>query len=280
MTGHEQDRPGDYDYTNYVPEHFASHKGDGVKEFLSRHQETVKRLALRPGLEVIDVGGGSGELTALLAHYGCQVTYVDVSPQAVDFATALCRAALDADAFGRIRFITGDLTCEEAPVRYATLVHQFDLVLNIDVWEHLPPDRCSRLLAVLCLFVKPDGLVHIETAPNRLIADLLRGTARLLLGVKGGYKDQQIHVNEQTYWSFAKALSGQAGFRFKIDPVLHPGWVYGEAICAFGARKPGWFIEKSVLLVSRVIDALSKVPGLNRLVCHGFAARSVPDARR
>jgi SAM-dependent methyltransferase len=79
------------------------------------------RLAgLRPGLSVLDLACGHGQMANRLATRGCQVTGLDSSQVFLDRA----RADADADAAKvNVEYVTGDL-------RQLPWTHRFDRVLN------------------------------------------------------------------------------------------------------------------------------------------------------
>ena len=65
---------------------------------------TLQALALEPGEEVLEVGTGSGFLTACLAHLARAVTSIDIH---ADFLEA-ARARLDAAGIGNVRLENAD----------------------------------------------------------------------------------------------------------------------------------------------------------------------------
>lgn len=120
-------------------------------------------LNLLPPIDtVLDVGCGEGWFAAEFKRRGCRVHGLD-------------HPSTDAVALVPIDFIPADLT---RPLR-AQLTGRFDLVVSLEVAEHLPPERASSFVADLCAL-----------APIVLFSAAIPG--------QGGVN----HVNEQwpDYW--------------------------------------------------------------------------------
>ena len=116
-------------------------------------------LELRPGMSVLDLACGHGELTNRLAARGCQVTGLDSS------AVFLDRARADAAAAGvSAEYVAGDM-------RQLPWTGRFDRVLNWSTAFGYFDDTTNR--AVL------DGIVRVLRPTGRLAMDLDNLTAFL-----------------------------------------------------------------------------------------------------
>lgn len=107
--------------------------------------DAIGRLKLPPGARLLDVGCGSGAMLVHLRSFG-SVTGIDVNPEAVE--RALARGV------GPVRVAAA----EQLP--FAD--HAFELVVCLDVLEHLPDDRLA--LAELRRVTAPGGYL-IATVP-------------------------------------------------------------------------------------------------------------------
>lgn len=265
-------------YSDFVKEHLP-HLGVSVDDCRRMLAQTLKKLRIARNAHVLDIGGGSGTLAAVLASEGCRVTLLEVSRQNVEYAKRVTRQALDDESLGRIRFVVGDLTEKEVPDGLlAELRGPFDVITNRAVWEHLTPEQCGNLLRNCQYLVASDGYLYIETQPTRPLADVLRLCRKRVLRVGGGFKEAGIHINEQSYASFRTSLAKCTWAHFSVEPVLYDGWLYGEAKCNLPRAHPARLALPIIWCVSIVLDALSHLPLLKRHLCYGLAAISKPLA--
>jgi SAM-dependent methyltransferase len=124
----------------------ADSAGEAVAEL------TWRLLDLRPGMSVLDLACGHGELASLLAARGCRVTGLDSS------AVFLDRARADAAAAGvSVEYVTGDM-------RQLPWTGRFDRVVNWSTAFGYFDDTANR--AVL------DGIVRVLRPGGRLAMDL------------------------------------------------------------------------------------------------------------
>lgn len=120
------------------------------------------------GLDVLDLGGGTGGDAVRLALLGHRVTVVDPSPDAL---ASLQRRAADADSGSAVRGIQGDT----ADLLDHVGPQSFDLVICHGVLEHV--DDPAEALTAVATALRPGGHVSVVVA-GRLAAV----TARALAG--------------------------------------------------------------------------------------------------
>ena len=102
----------------------------------------LDRGLIRPG-RVLDVGCGPGRNALHLARAGFTVDAVDLSPEAVSWASARAReAGVD------VRFRCGDVFAVDGT---------YDLVYDSGCFHHLPPHRRISYLALLDRVLAPGG---------------------------------------------------------------------------------------------------------------------------
>ena len=80
------------DYYQRAPEHSRLQSGVSQLEF-ARTQEIVSRYLDRPGLVIVDVGGGPGAYAAWLSELGHEVHLIDPVPGLVEHARSLLTAS-------------------------------------------------------------------------------------------------------------------------------------------------------------------------------------------
>ena len=108
---------------------------------------------------ILDIGCGNGYLAAALTEAGWQVTGIDMSQSGIDQAKR---------AHPEIDFLVGSAE-EDLKERYGPEV--FDIVISVDVIEHLYRPRC--LVENAFSLLKPEGLVVLVTPYHGYLKNLL-----------------------------------------------------------------------------------------------------------
>lgn len=208
----------------YTEEYFLN-ACEGYQEFTESQGERLSRrlsaafavAAVQPGMKVLDVGCGRGEILRHCARLGADAYGVDYAPVAVDMARKA--VAGERQAPGKTGVAQSDAKRLPFPSGY------FDRALMFDVVEHLYPWELSQSLAEIARVLKPGGAFIIHTAPNvwydRYAYPLVR-LVRTAMGQGERYPKNpralnvsanvEVHVNEQSQWSLQRTLK-QAGFR-------------------------------------------------------------------
>jgi SAM-dependent methyltransferase len=232
---------------------------EGYEEFLSnagahlsrRLHQAFEAAEVAPGMRVLDVGCGRGEIVRHCAGLGIRAYGVDYAPVAL-------RMAQDA----------GDVYQADAKwLPFPTAF--FDRVLMFDIVEHLHPWELDQALAEARRVLCHDGRLIIHTAPNawydRHAYPVVRWV-RTLMGQGGKYPQDpraviphnlDVHVNEQSVVSLWRVLR-RAGFRAQVWLDTPPqnrqeGWVLQIARHVLFNWPPfRWFFEREVFAVARV----------------------------
>ena len=202
---------------------------EGYEEFSETHGERLSRrlsaafaiAAVQPGMKVLDVGCGRGEILRHCARLGADAFGIDYAPVAIEMSARLVAAERDGEQQppGKIGVSQADAKRLPFPTAY------FDRVLMFDVVEHLFPWELDQSLAEIRRVLKPGGAFIVHTAPNvwydRYAYPLVR-FVRTLVGQGNHYPKNpralnvsanvDVHVNEQSQWSLRRALQ-RAGFR-------------------------------------------------------------------
>jgi SAM-dependent methyltransferase len=145
-----QDYPQSYEFENRYVDHEMAHIGH------------VFATGLCPvaGKEVLEFGCNVGATSVVLAHYGANVTAVDISADSLDLAR------LNAQRYGvagRIRF---QLLKPGKPLPFTG--SSFDVVTCNSVLEYVSPELLPSVQRELSRVLRPGGLLLVFGTSNRV----------------------------------------------------------------------------------------------------------------
>ncbi|OOC09709.1 cyclopropane fatty acyl phospholipid synthase [Thioalkalivibrio halophilus] len=111
----------------------------------------ARKLHLEPGMRVLELGGGFGELARFLAaEHGCEVDSYNISRQQVEYARGLCEG-LPVDV-------------RQQDYREAAREsRQYDRVVSIGLMEHVGPQNFRAFFELARARLKPGGLMLLHT---------------------------------------------------------------------------------------------------------------------
>ncbi len=140
--------------------------GEIAKSIETGAEEFVARLDLKPGMKVLDVACGTGNLAIPAAHAGADVTGIDIAPNLIEQAQA--RAA---DERLEARFDVGD--AEALPYDDAS----FDVVMTMFGAMFAPrPDMTAAELIRVC---KPGGVIAMANwTPEAFTGQMFKTNAK------------------------------------------------------------------------------------------------------
>jgi len=189
-------------------------KGNSVQSFWHRQKfrEVLSEATITPQSVVADIGCGPGLLIYQLPKNKLTVA-VDVSEQAVNFATALNRKAG--------KKVNGVVAlAEKLPFRDNT----FDCIFMVEVIEHMPPEAEARALKEVRRVLKPGGQFIMTTPNYRSAWPLIEFFWSKMNPVN--YLEQ--HINKKNPATVRKSLTA-AGFKvvkirtfFLASPFIAP----------------------------------------------------------
>lgn len=165
--------PGDDPYAAVAP--FYDLEYGGYDADLTLYLE----LARRTGGPILELGCGTGRVTAALARAGYEVVGLDNSPAML----ARAEARLDPDLKGRVRLVRADMAGFD-------LGRQFALaIVPLGTFGHLTtPEAQLRCLGAVRRHLRPGGLLGLDL-PNPLAPGFLDDDPALILHrvwVEGG----------------------------------------------------------------------------------------------
>lgn len=248
----------------YTEEYFLS-ACEGYDEFIASEGEQLSRrlkaafeiAAVEPGMKVLDVGCGRGEIMRHCIELGATAYGFDYAPVAV-------RMTRDVLTSHHQPLLVAQSDAKKMP--YPSGI--FDRVLMFDVVEHLHPWELHEALLEVHRVLKPNGRFIIHTAPNiwydQYAYPFVR-RFRTLLGEGEKYPanprqflvehNQDVHVNEQSLLSMRRTLNA-AGFKAHIwldSPPQHRHENPALALMrylAFNLPPMRWFFEREIFAVA------------------------------
>jgi len=111
----------------------------------------ARKLHLEPGMRVLELGGGFGELARYLAaEHDCEIVSFNISRQQVDYARRLCRG------------LPVDVRLQD----YREAMNEtggFDRVVSVGLMEHVGPKNYRGLFELVGARLKSGGLALLHT---------------------------------------------------------------------------------------------------------------------
>lgn len=188
---------------------FIASKGDRLPPRMAR---ALLLMNLRPGMRVLDMGCGRGEIVLHAAKRGAKVVGIDYSADCLRLTRRTLEIASERDQ-GRVILSHADAMA--IPLRNEV----FERVLMLDIVEHLQDWQLSHVLREAYRVLSPKGYLVLHTLPNRWALEygypLLRLLSRRLPGTPRSDVERSVHINEQDPLSLKRALD-EAGFAFEI----------------------------------------------------------------
>ncbi|MCK5429696.1 MAG: class I SAM-dependent methyltransferase, partial [Anaerolineales bacterium] len=131
-------------------------------------KETIVNEYILPDMHVLEIGCGTGTLTAMIAEKGAVVTAIDASPMM--FAEAQKKISTwNLEERVTLKFMDATLLGETFPP------DSFDLIISTLVFSELPSNQQSYVLEACLNLLAPGGhlLIADEVIPSRLLQRLL-----------------------------------------------------------------------------------------------------------
>lgn len=204
-----------------------------------RLQNLLSKVTFNSKMKVLDVGCGRGDVALFVAQKVKETVGIDYSKAGIAIAKRIQKKA-PASISRKIKFFEMDIKTLNFPDNY------FDVIICIDVIEHLYKDETEIALQELSRVLKKNGVLFIHTGPNKLLYDyvypwfiwpmnqvitridqLIKGkTYQPLPKQPRTQAELEQHVNEPTY--------------FYLQDLFKRHHFSGEIEMEVGFRKEGW----------------------------------------
>jgi len=143
-----------------------------------RIRKQIVQTYIKPGLEILDIGCGTGSLIIDAAKSGANATGLDIS----NGMLAVARKRIDSSA------VSDKIALYHAGVVELDRLfeeNQFDLIVSTLVFSELYTEERALALSQIKKVLKPDGTLVIatEVRPERLLKKIIHFLARLPLSI-------------------------------------------------------------------------------------------------
>lgn len=189
--------------------------------------EVDRALGAVKGLDLLDVGAGTGRHAIRLAERGARVT-------AVDFSEEMLARARKKPGADQVRWRSHDVA---RPLPFAT--GSFDRVLSALVLEHIPVDQLTPFFRELGRVARDSGVI-VVTAMH---------PAMFLKGVSANFRDEEGEVRPRSY---AATVSDYVMGAIQADLVIAAlsEHVVDEELAARNERSRKWLGWPALLVMT------------------------------
>ncbi len=250
-------------------EQYFLHVCEGHQEFRSsegtylsqRLAEALAVAGIAPGMRVLDVGCGRGEILRSTVALGARAYGVDYARAAVQLSRQVTQQDEGSDAPAGVY--------QASALFLPFQADSFDRVFMLDIVEHLYPAELDVALSEARRVLRPGGRVVVHTAPNvwydRYAYPLVR-LVRVAMGQGSRYprdpraiipENVHVHVNEQSALSLRRGLRAR-GFHavraWLSTPEQHrqeSGLFRAARWLLFSVAPFRWFFEREVFAVGQ-----------------------------
>jgi ubiquinone/menaquinone biosynthesis C-methylase UbiE len=214
--------PSVYDENYYLNVCLGSEefKKSGGKSINTEIKDMLKDVPLKKDMRVLDVGCGRGDINLYIGRKVKESVGIDYSKTAIKIANNI-KKDLSNELSKKLSFKLMNATNLDFEDNY------YDLVIAIDIFEHLTPKELSKCISEVKRVLKPNGILFVHTGTNKLLYDVIYKNYTLPLNKFITKLDKKIfsknypslpkdprtkeekkqHVNEPTYKSLQTLFS-------------------------------------------------------------------------
>lgn len=134
----------------------------GGKKLHKRIIYLLSQIELKPSMRVLDVGCGRGDITLRIASKTQVAVGIDYSPDAIKIAKDTARN-FPLSIQKKTKFAVMDIKTINFPDDY------FDMVIAIDVFEHLYKEELEQAMREISRTLKKNGTLFVHTGANKTL---------------------------------------------------------------------------------------------------------------
>jgi len=184
-----------------TPEFFIKTQGKNLRPRITASLELAD---LQPGMRILDIGCGRGEVVLHCGRLGINAVGIDYSEPALELARQ-AKATHSQEEQTKMRFIQGDIS-------ELLDTESFDRIFMLDIVEHLHDQQLNEIFRKCHRLLKPDGFMIIHTLPNKWVYDItyskiIRLFMPWLPKNPRTKKEKSIHINEMTILHLSQLLT-------------------------------------------------------------------------
>lgn len=203
-------------------------KKSGGKKIHPRVKKLLQQIEVNKSTKILDVGCGRGDIILYLGRNSKEAIGVDYSREAIELANST-KKNFSNIMQKKVRFEVMNIKTLSFSDNY------FDVVICIDVLEHLCKNEANQALREIKRVLKKDGVLFLQTGINKLLYDfaykyyifpvnkIITGIDKFLREIKyeslpqdpRTIDEKRQHVNEPTYF-YLKSLLKKFKFEGKI----------------------------------------------------------------
>ncbi|MDO8660121.1 MAG: class I SAM-dependent methyltransferase [Candidatus Parcubacteria bacterium] len=207
-------------------------KESGGKKLFPRLKTLLRQITINKSTRILDVGCGRGDIALYLGKNAKEAIGVDYSREAIKLANS-AKKNFSLSIQKKVNFKVMNVKTLFFPDNY------FDVVICIDVLEHLYKKEAEIAMQEIKRVLKKDGILFLQTGINKLLYDFVykyyifpvnKIVTKIDQFVRRiNYKslpkdprttdEKEQHVNEPTYF-YLKNLLKKFGFKGEIKTEI------------------------------------------------------------
>ena len=165
---------------NYYDNFIGHLKYDHVREN-PRHiriKNDLKNI-IKEGMNVLDLGCGTGITTKYIAGLKAKVTGVDLSPKLIEFAK-------ENSDHKNAKYLIDDITTVNLGKK------TFDAICLIDIMEHIPTEKIAKLIKNIKKYSHENTIIYLNIPDARLQSWIKKNKPKRLQIIDEGYSISDI----------------------------------------------------------------------------------------
>ncbi|MEK7450736.1 MAG: class I SAM-dependent methyltransferase [Patescibacteria group bacterium] len=207
-------------------------KESGGKKLHLRLEKLLQQITIDKSTKILDVGCGRGDIALYLGRNSEEAIGIDYSKEAIELADSI-KENFPLAIRKKVHFKVMNIKTLSFPDNY------FDVVICIDVLEHLYKDEVKQAMREIKRVLKNNGVLFVHTGTNRILHDytyryyiyplnkLITKIDSFIRGVTYDslpedprtVDEKRQHVNEPTYF-YLKNLFSKFKFEGKIKTEI------------------------------------------------------------